>query len=190
MQTIGQCQHKLLLTTQEKSLKHQPPGLCHSSLSTYYNMVLLWSLKKKYATTGKKKVPLPFKGSHKLYSLLPVFISKLIFKKFIKNQHYVDINYFKKKEKAKNCVKCSFYNHVLIFFPFTFTTKEVSFHWFYSKGKHRKSLFLHRGVKSWTRNLFPHRTFQMECCNFASLRQNEEYFCQASHRALPLWPFW
>lgn len=139
---------------------------------------------KKSATAGKKKGTFfPLKVCTNFILCFLYLYVNLFLKKSLKTSTDVDINF--SKEKSKNCdwVKCSFYNHILILFLLHLPQKKVSFHWFYSKGKQRKSLFLLRGVKSWTRNLFPPRTFQMECCNFASLRQNEEYFHQVSHRA-------
>lgn len=76
----------------------------------------------------------------------------------------------------------------LIFFSFYIYHKWSIFSLISLQEKTKEITFLHRGVMLWTRNLFPHRTFQMESCNFASLRQNEEYFHQVSHRSLPLWP--
>jgi len=82
-----------------KSLKHQPPGLCHSSLPTCYNVVLLWSLKKVHY---HGKVPFSsLKVRTNFNFLLPVFISKLIFKKFIQNKHWCRYELLKKKNKKK-----------------------------------------------------------------------------------------
>lgn len=112
-----------------------------------------------------------------------LYFLNLFFKNSLKTSTDVDMDYL--KEKAKNCAKCNFYNQVWFFVLLHLSQKKHLFIDF--TPRENKSLFFFcTGVKLWTRNLFPHRTFQMECSNFASLRQNEEYFHQVSHRALPL----
>lgn len=94
----------------------------------------------------------------------------------------------KKKKKQRIVLSAAFIITFLISFSFYIYHKRSIFSLISLQGKTQEITFLHRGVKLWTRNLFPHRTFQMESHNFASLRQNKEYFHHVSHRALPLWP--
>lgn len=83
VQTTGQCQHRLLLMLQEqfKAPSSRPMPLLTACLLQCRTVVVTGN---KEVITGKNVILFPFKGLHKLYSLLPVFISKLIFLKSLK----------------------------------------------------------------------------------------------------------